>query len=211
MEKIKERISIEEVKVNKLRSLSIVNSMKSFVEGKSGIFYHHLPALDIGTNKVEIREVNTGIYDMSFTLKFKRLSNTDKIEIQLYNQMLSPQNKELSRRFYPENALKEYSPNMVREVSLVMYRMKFLIPLAISSVVAGSKASVFDYNQRIENRLLRVNHSDMYDFTRQYISYTGDFNVDFQATMLNLWFNYPIDITGFDDKIKRITLEEMNI
>lgn len=211
MSTIKELISIEEYNLNRLKAIGTINKLRCFVEGKSDVFFPHLPVLDTGTSEVKIYKVKTGIYDMNISIKFKKLSKSDKIEIEVYNELASPEQRKLTRRFYPESALKEFTPSLVREVDMVRYRMKFLIPLALSAVISGSSASVFAYNQDIGSRLIRVKHEDIYTFTRKYISYTGDFNTDFQSALLSLWFNYPVDMTGFDEKIKRITLEEMTL
>lgn len=210
MERTVFKISLGESDVNRLKSIKVIGSVRSFVEGDNGVFFRHMPILDTGTKNVEITNVETGIFGMMFKMRFKKLSRTDKIEIFMHNEIYCSENKKLVRRFYPESALDEFSPRIVREVDLLRYRMKFLIPIALSSVIIGTYASVYAYNQKPNSRLIRINHPDAYSFSRRYVKYTGDFKTDFQAALVNLWFNYPIDITGFDDKIKRITLEELN-
>lgn len=201
-------ISIGENEVYRLRALAEVENLRTFVDGESDLFFRHIPALNTGTRRVGIRELYTGIKGFKYGLKFKRLAKKDKIEFFIHNEIYFSGNKGFAQRFYPDDAPSSFSPEKIRELSLFRFRMKFLVALAFTSVISGSEARFYAHNQRKESRLMRIKHEEIYPYIKEYTNFTGDFAKDFKKAMNVLWYNYPVDITGFDDKIKRISLEE---
>lgn len=167
---------------------------------------------DFWKDKTFTKGVQTDILGYCYMIFYKKLKYKEKIEIKIFDELQSLKDPHALKRFLPEvedEIIKPDGESNIGDITYISHRFKFLFGLAFVSVCPRAKMTVYDTTQKKENKLFSIHRNGISIFMIDWIDMTDNKQENLRRAFNYLWFNYPVDITGFDDRIKRITLEEM--
>lgn len=198
-------IFIEDEVIEKIMTEVGSEDLKIAISGPKGVFDPHLHGLD-ERRKKQYFTIQSVLDYFTVSQHVTKNKYEDKMMVNITNHAFS--NKERTQRllFGPDVGVSH--PWYTTSVMKLQLRAQIMASMALCGIIAGTRVAGYDRLQTPSQRLYWLNHEDIYNYLRQYMRPTGNFKQDFLNAFYVFWFKGTQDMTGNDETIKRVFLEE---
>lgn len=179
-------------------------STKVVVESSPSQLFELMLDGDVPTNRKRWVHPNVNLLFFGARIELKANKNEDKAVIDMKRYRISD---ELVLGFaddgHPERVRKNiYTLMSQPEMRRLFKRVELIAGMALCAIVPVSNVSGYRDRQTARDRYFKFGHVELNALVTKHTALTGNFKEDYQKALRILWFYYPYDLTGHDEKIK---------
>lgn len=194
--------------ISGMESLIRSSDLRIIIDGVHGTFSNRFREFeDIGN--IVTDNFETDILHYKYFMSFKKLKYHEKLEVKIAGEFIGSIQRDILKRLYPEDVPSNLVPDLIPDMVMLSNRFKLLLGIAVLINSPGGRLRVFRHNQKTSNRIYQLHFNGISPFTDHWFERTEDTYENISRALNYLWFNYQVDITGKDNLVKKISLEEM--
>lgn len=159
--------------------------------------------------------LNLGIFGITIKMIISNEPNRNLIGIKSSFNYTDASEVNFFKRVESDTYIKKLEIYQDSALKSVEYRVLLLLCLSTSLLMPQSRVNVLN-DLDITDKVIPELHYDeiieLLNYKKEsHIYLAGRFREDISQVFQWMWFHYPQDITGFDERLKGISLEELSI
>lgn len=200
---------LKHIDLTEVRERENVHDLNAVIILPKGEIQKHLPTTGLSSGRHKLAFPSNQFVGIEFTRQLYINKHVDKLKLDIrsgYVKQNSVDDK-VHRRFYEDGGV---------ELFEVVVRLKVIQALSYLYLMKGGELHLYNGSQHKDNLVGIIGYHDIQSSYKSKIKHdirwhrfiSGGFNREFNQVFNYLWHNLKDDISGKDNEIKRISMEE---